>query len=209
MTNSDNYGSLPGSELTDMWCGGEISRRNVCPVMMVGLVQNDLLNGNSEDPREVFRDWLSSPICPVIPEMYGERECDDFGGDGYGYYEDFYSQSGSSEYDDPRNYCEDDSSDTDNVEQYWAPFPAEVGDDSVLTRCALVLAVDETVIATESCLWDPRARRVPDGPKFYCDPDSDRVLCRLWILFVLDTSVRETGVTICLLDISADIPVRK
>ena len=47
---------------------------------------------------------------------------------------------GSSEYDDPRDYREwDDWSDTDNVEQYWAPFPAEVGEDSVLTSCASML----------------------------------------------------------------------
>ena len=152
MTNGDNYGSLPGSEWTDMWCGGEISRRNICPAMMVGLVQNDLLNGISEDPREVFGDRLSAPMCPVVPERYGERECDDFGSNGYGYYEDFDSRSGSSEYDDPCDYREwDDWGDTDNVEQYWAPFPAEVGDDSVLTGCASVLTVDESVIATDSC----------------------------------------------------------
>ena len=27
-TISDNYGSIPGSKWTDMWCGGEISRRD-------------------------------------------------------------------------------------------------------------------------------------------------------------------------------------
>ena len=71
MTISDNYGSLPCSEWTDMWCGREISRRNICPAMMVGLVQNDLLNGDSEDPREVFGDRLPDPMYPVIPEKYG------------------------------------------------------------------------------------------------------------------------------------------
>ena len=36
------------------------------PAMMVGLVQNDLLNGNSENPREVFGDRLPAPMYPVI-----------------------------------------------------------------------------------------------------------------------------------------------
>ena len=187
MTINDNYGGLPGSEWADMWCGGEISRQNICPAMMVGLVQNDLLNGNSEDPREVFGDWLPAPMYPVIPERYGERECDDFGDDGYGYYEDFDSRSGSSEYDDPRDYREwDHWSDTGNAKQYWAPFPAEAGGDSVLTSCASVLAVDEAVIVTDSCLGDPRARRVLNGPEFRCDPDSDRMRCRLWIPSAVD-----------------------
>ena len=39
--------------------------------MMVGLVQNDLLNWNSEDPREVFGDRLPAPGYPVIPEGIG------------------------------------------------------------------------------------------------------------------------------------------
>ena len=79
-----------------------------------------------------------------------------------------------------------------------------MGDDSVLTRCALVLAVDEAVIATDSCSGDPRARRVLDVTEFRCDPDSDRMLCWPWIPSALDTSVRETGVTLCLSDILAD-----
>ena len=69
MTFSDNYCSVPGSEWTDMWCGGEISRWDNCPAMMVGLVQNDLLNWNSEDPREVFGDRSPAPMYPVIPRM--------------------------------------------------------------------------------------------------------------------------------------------
>ena len=61
-----------------MWCGREISRRDNCPVRIVGLVQN-LLNWNSEDPRHVFWDRLPARRYPVIPEGYGESECDDFG----------------------------------------------------------------------------------------------------------------------------------
>ena len=176
-----------------------VSSQNVCPAMMVGLMQNDLLNGNSEDPREVVGDRLSAPMCPVIPERHGERECDDFGDDGYGYYEKkIDSLSGSSEYDDPRDIREwDDWSDNESAEQYWAPFPAEVGGDSVLTCCVSVLAVDEAVIITDSCSGDPRARRALNSPEFRCDPDSDRMLCRQWIPSALDTSVRETGVTVC------------
>ena len=129
-------------------------------VTLAVAVAVDLLNGNSEDPREVFRDRLPAPMCPVIPERYGERECDDFGDVGY---EDFDSRSGSSEYDDPHDYREwDDWSDTDNAEQ---PFPSR-SDDSVLTSCASVLAVDEAVIATDSCSGDPRARSVLDGLEF-------------------------------------------
>ena len=56
MMLSENYGSVPGSEWPDMWCDGEISRRDNYPAMMVGLVQKDLLNWNSEYPREVCRD---------------------------------------------------------------------------------------------------------------------------------------------------------
>ena len=61
------------------------------------------------------------------------------------------------------------------------------------------------MIATDSCSGDPCARRVLNGPEFRCDPDSDRMLCRQWIPSAMDTSVRETGVTVCLLDIPADI----
>ena len=43
------------------------------------------------------------------------------------------------------------------------PFLAEVGDNSVLTSCASVLAVDEAVMATDSCSGDPRARKILDG----------------------------------------------
>ena len=128
MTFSDNYGGVPDSEWTDRWCGGEISRRDNCPAMMVGLVQNDLLNWNLEDPREVFGDRLPAPRYPVIPEGYGESECDDFGDDEYGYYEDLYGRSGSSVYDDPRDYREwDEWSDTDNSEKLWGPFPGGSG----------------------------------------------------------------------------------
>ena len=150
----------------------------------------------------MLRDRLPAPMYPVIPEWYGERECDDFGDDGHGYYEDVDGRFESSEYDDPRDYREwDDWSDTDNAEQYWAPFPAEVGDDFVLTCCASVLAVDEAVIVRDSCSGDPRAWRVRNGPEFRCDPDSDRMLCRTWIPSTLDTSLRETGVTVCVSDI--------
>ena len=127
MTISENYGGVAGSEGADMWCGGKISHRNIAPAMIVGLVQNYLLNGNSENPREVFGDQLPAPMYPAIPEKYGDREWDDFRDDGYGYYEDVDSRSGSSEYDDPCDYREwDDWSDTDNDEQYWGPFPEEV-----------------------------------------------------------------------------------
>ena len=62
MTFSDNY-SVLGSERTDMWCGGEISRWDNYPAMMVRLVQNDLLNWNSEDPGGV----RGSVTCSNVP----------------------------------------------------------------------------------------------------------------------------------------------
>ena len=132
---------------------------------MVGLVHNDLLNWTLGGSREVFGDRLPAPMYRVIPEGYGESECDDFGDDDYGYYEDFDGRSGSSVYDDPRDYREwDEWSDTDNAEQYWAPFLAEVGDDSIPDCCASMLAMDEAVIVMDSCSGDTRARRVRNVP---------------------------------------------
>ena len=109
-------------------------------------------------------------------------------------------------YEDPRDYRElDEWSDTDNADQYWAPFPVEVGDDYVPDCCVSMLAIDEAVVVVDSCWGDTQAWRVRNGPEFHCDPDSDRMLyrsCR--IISTLDTSVRETGVTVCLADISVD-----
>ena len=65
--------------------------------------------------------------------------------------------------------------------------------------------MDEAVIVMDSCLGDTWVRRVRNGPEFCCDPDSDRMLCRTWIPSTMDMSVREVGVTVCLMDISADI----
>ena len=71
------------------------------------------------------------------------------------------------------------------------PFPVEMADDSVLTCCASVLAMDEAVIVTDLCSGDPRAQSVRNGPEFRRDPDSDRMPCRPWIPSTLDTSVME------------------
>ena len=91
-------------------------------------------------------------------------------------------------YDDPRDYREwKEWSDTDNAEQYWAPFPADMGDDSIPNCGASMLAMDEAVIVMDSCSGDTRAQRVRKGQEFRCDPDSDRMLCRLWIPSTLDT----------------------
>ena len=151
-------------------------------------------------------DRLSVPMCTVIPEMYGERECDDFGDDGYGYYEE------KKKLVDPGHLSMMTHAISvsgmigvilrvlNNIGPF---FPAEVGGDSVLTCCESVLAVDEAVIVIDSCSGHPRARKVLNRPKFRCDPDSDRMLCRQWIPSALDTSVRETGVIVCLLDIPA------
>ena len=72
-----------------MWCGSEISRWNICPAVMVGLVLDDLLNGTLEKLQEGLGDRLQAPMYPVIPEKNGDRGWDDFRDDGYGYYEDF------------------------------------------------------------------------------------------------------------------------
>ena len=56
-----------------------------------------------------------------------------------------------------------------------------------------------------SCSGNPQARRFLNGPEFRYDPDLDRMLGRQWFHSALDTSVRETGVTVRLSDIPADI----
>ena len=41
IANCDQYGGLPSPDVTDMWCCGQISRRNGCPAMMIGSVHSD------------------------------------------------------------------------------------------------------------------------------------------------------------------------
>ena len=44
------------------------------------------------------------------------------------------------------------------LKNYGAPFPAEVGDDSIRICCAWMLAMVEAVIVMDSCSGDTRAR---------------------------------------------------
>ena len=60
----------------------------------------------------------------MVPEIHEWKRHEAFRDNGYGYYEDFDSRSGSFDYDDPRDYHEwDDCSDIEEVEGYYDPFP--------------------------------------------------------------------------------------
>ena len=58
----------------------------------------------ADDHKELFENILAGEMCPVINEMNDWERRDALGGDSFGYYGDFDSRSGSSDYDDPRDY---------------------------------------------------------------------------------------------------------
>ena len=60
----------------------------------------------TDDPKQLLGNFLSSQICPVIHEMTDWDRHEALGGDSYGYYGDFDSPPGFSDYDDPRDYRE-------------------------------------------------------------------------------------------------------
>ena len=69
---------------------------------------------------------LHDQVCPVVPEIYDLKRCEALGSDGYDYYEGFDSRSGSSDYDNPRDYqAWDDWSDIEDTEGYYDLSPGE------------------------------------------------------------------------------------
>ena len=89
-------------------------------------------------------------VC-YVPEMSDWDRREALGGDRYGYYGDFNSRSGSSYYDDPRDYREWCGwSDLDDDEGYCDPFLEEVGDDYAIIYHDSGMAVDNTMTAVIS-----------------------------------------------------------
>ena len=106
-----------------MWCGGETLIQNDWPDMLIGSecydptdVKYAMLADNNGEGSENYQ------VCPAVPEMHDWERREALGGDIYGYYGDFDSRSGSSDYDDPRyrEWC--DWSDIEDDEGYCDPF---------------------------------------------------------------------------------------
>ena len=106
----------------------------------------------SDDPKELFGNFLSGQMCPVINERtdWGGREA--LGGDSYGYYGDFDSRPRSSDYDDPRDYREwCDWSDVEDDNRYYDPVPTGVEEEIVTFGGTLGMITDAAVVAAVLC----------------------------------------------------------
>ena len=60
----------------------------------------------ADNHKELFGNFLSGQMCPVINEMTDWERREAQGVDRYGCYGDIDSRSGSSDYDDPQDYHE-------------------------------------------------------------------------------------------------------
>ena len=128
-----------------------------------GLSQNDLdcqyINYVSCDPvgrgctvpangsTGSFGALFSGPLCPVTDDMTYWKKLQALGGDSYDYDEGVDSQSGSFDYDDPRDYEEwCDWNDVEVEEGYYYPFQPDVSPGTAFRR-----DTDTVVVASVMC----------------------------------------------------------
>ena len=134
----------------------------------------------TDDHRKVLENFSSDQVCPVVPDIHDWERHKALGGDRYNYYGDFDSRSGSSDYDDPRDYREwYDWSDIEVDEGYCDPFREEVGGESVITSCKSGMIVDDAVIAAVQehgdtlCLSDYSGNIDPGPGECFQGPEVD------------------------------------
>ena len=123
---------------------------------LVGSVSCDPIVVNytmpADDHKELFGNILPGQMCPVINETTDWERRVSLGGDRYVYYGDIDSRSGSSKYDDPRDYHEwCDWSDMEDDKGYFDPFRSDVEEGIVTSGCASRIVTDDAVVAAVMC----------------------------------------------------------
>ena len=95
------------------------------------------------------------------------------GGNSCGYYGDFDSRPGSSDYDDPRDYREwCDWSDVEEDDGYYDPFQTGVENEIVTFGGALGMFADAAVVATVMCSESHVDLWVSEGPGLFDDMET-------------------------------------
>ena len=97
-----------------------------------------------------------------------------YGGDSYGYYEDFDGQPGYSDYDDPRDYREwCDWSDVEDDDRYYDPVPPGVKEEIVTFKGTLGMVADAAVVAAVLCSDSHVDLRVSEGPGLFDNVETE------------------------------------
>ena len=158
---------------TEAWCRGRTPIRNdLHDQLAVGSFSCHPADVNyttsSDNPEELFGNFLSGQMCPVINERTDRGGREALGGDSYGYYGAFDSQPGSSIYDDPRDYREwCDWSDVEDDDKYYDPVPTCVDEEIVTFKGTLGMVSDAAVVTAVLCSDSNVDLRVSEGPGLF------------------------------------------